>query len=157
MRQTIVVLGGLLLAAGSLSYGQSGEAGRLHRMVNEHREAVGCQVLVWHQGAADIAQHRSVDMDQRDYFDHTNPDGRTFVDELAAAGIAAWGTVAENIALTQAGPASALELWVESPPHRRNLDFCAFTHQAIGLSSGYWTQILLAQPKLGQGALGDLP
>ena len=158
MRQTIVVLGGLLLAAGSPLYGQSGEIGRLHSMINQHREAVGCQALVWHEGAAVVAQRRSVDMDRRDYFDHTDPDGRTFIDELAAAGIQAWGTIAENIALTQAGAGSTLELWVESPPHRRNLDFCAFTHQAIGLSSGYWTQILLAQPRTpGRGARRDPP
>jgi uncharacterized protein YkwD len=158
LRQTIVVLGGLLLAAASPLYGQSGETGRLHDMINQHREAVACPALAWHQGAAVVAQYRSADMDRRDYFDHTDPDGRTFIDELASAGIQAWGTIAENIALTQAGAESALELWVESPPHRRNLDFCAFTHQAIGLSSGYWTQILLAQPKrLGRGAMGDLP
>lgn len=158
MRHTIAVLGGLVLAVGSQGLAQAGDIGRLHEMINQHRETVGCQALIWHEGAAVVAQQRSVDMDRRDYFDHVAPDGSTFIDNLTSAGITAWGTVAENIALTQAGADSAMELWVESPPHRRNLDFCAFTHQAIGLSSGYWTQILLAQPKrLGRGVTEDLP
>ena len=121
MRHVIVVLGGLLLAASSTAYGQSGEVGKLHTLINDHRDAIGCPRLIWHPAAAVVAESRSRDMDVRDYFDHTDPDGRTFIDELASAGIHAWGTVAENIALTQAGADSAMELWLESPPHRRNL------------------------------------
>lgn len=158
MRQALALMAGLVLTAGSAAYAQSGEVRRLHDLVNLHRDSIGCQRLLWHPGAAVVAINRSRDMARRDYFDHTDPDGRTFVDELDAAGVSAWGTVAENIALTQAGAESAMELWVESPPHRRNLDYCAFTHQAIGESSGYWTQILLAQPKrLGRGATRELP
>jgi uncharacterized protein YkwD len=158
MRHAWCVAVGLLLVVTTPIFAQEGEVAKLHRLVNQHRYSIGCQRLLWHPGAAVVAVNRSRDMERRDYFGHTDPDGRTFVDELDAAGISAWGTVAENIALTQAGAESAMELWVESPPHRKNLDYCAFTHQAIGESSGYWTQILLAQPKrLGRGAMGDLP
>lgn len=137
----------LLLAGNSAMYGQSGEAGRLHSLVNEHRKAIGCAPLKWHSGAAPVAQRRSADMDRRDYFDHETPEGRTFIQDLERAEIETWGSVAENIAFTQAGPSSALELWIDSRPHRRSLEDCSYTHQAIGESSGIWTQILLAQPK----------
>lgn len=59
----------------------------------------------------------------------------------------AWGSTAENIALTQAGAPSALEMWRDSPPHRRSLDNCSYTHHGLGERGGVWTQILLAHPK----------
>lgn len=147
MRRSGLLTIWLLLVGNSMAYGQSGEIGRLHHMINKHRETVGCAPLAWHSGAAVVARHRSADMDRRNYFDHTTPDGRTFIHDLEDAGIDTWGSVGENIALTQAGAASAIELWIDSRPHRRNIENCSYTHQAIGESSGFWTQILLAHPK----------
>lgn len=103
--------------------------------------------LSWHAPSAAVAEARSADMIERGYFDHVTPDGHTVFDQLRDAGIAARGSIAENIALTQAGPSAALELWRDSPPHRKNLDNCAFTHEGIGERGGVWTQILLDQPK----------
>jgi uncharacterized protein YkwD len=137
----------LLLAFSSGAYAQSGDVNRLHNLINMHRETIGCASLAWHAGAATVAQDRSTDMDNRNYFDHKSPEGRTFIQDLKDSRIETWGSMGENIALTQAGPASALELWVDSKPHRQNLENCAFTHQAIGVSSGFWTQILLEHPK----------
>jgi len=135
------------MAGSSMAYGQSGEIERLHELINAHRETVGCESLAWYAGAAVVAQSRSTDMDRRNYFDHKTPEGRTFIQDLKDASIETWGSIGENIALTQAGPASAFELWVDSKPHRENLENCSFTHQAIGESSGFWTQILMAHPK----------
>lgn len=125
----------------------AGPEGRLHALVNRHREAAFCPPLAWHPASASVAEARSADMIARRYFDHRTPDGRTVFDVLAEAGIEAWGSVAENIALTQAGPASVLELWRDSPPHRRNLERCDFTHHGLGERGGVWTQILLSRPK----------
>ncbi|TFG66863.1 MAG: CAP domain-containing protein [Gemmatimonadales bacterium] len=147
MRRSIGMVIWLLMAGSSLAYGQSGEIKSLHELINAHRETVGCDPLAWHANAAVVAQERSADMDRRNYFDHKTPEGRTFIGSLKDAGIETWGSVGDNIALTQAGPASVLELWIDSEPHRRNLEYCAYTHQAIGESSGFWTQILLARPK----------
>jgi len=130
---------------------------RLHELVNRHREAIGCLPLHWHEPSAVVAEGRSADMIARRYFDHVAPDGRTVFDEVAAAGIEAWGSIAENIALTQAGASSVLELWRDSRPHRRSLDNCAFTHQGLGERGGVWTQILLAQPKRTTPSTGVSP
>ena len=125
----------------------SGPEARLHELVNRHRESIGCLPLRWHEPSAAVAEARSADMIRRRYFDHVAPDGRTVFDEVAAAGIQAWGSIAENIALTQAGAPSVIELWRDSRPHRRNLDNCAFTHHGLGERGGVWTQLFLAQPK----------
>jgi len=124
-----------------------GPEARLHALVNRRRSQVGCLPLAWHEPAAAVAEARSADMIARRYFDHVTPDGRNVFDELKDAGIAARGSIAENIALTQAGAPAVLELWRDSPPHRKNVDNCAFTHEGIGVRGGVWTQILLDQPK----------
>lgn len=124
-----------------------GPESRLHDRVNSHRGSIGCRPLDWHAPSASVAEARSADMIARRYFDHWTPDGRNVFDELAEAGIEARGSIGENIALSHAGPASVLELWRDSPPHRRNLDNCSFTHHGLGERGGVWTQILLAQPQ----------
>lgn len=133
-------------AATQASAQESPEA-RLHALVNYHRDAAGCPRLLWHEPSAAVAEERSADMVRRRYFDHRTPDGRTVFNLVGEAGIEAHGSIAENIALTPAGPASVMELWRESSPHRRNLDDCSFTHHGLGEREGVWTQILLAQPK----------
>ncbi len=56
------------------------------------------------------------------------------------------GSIAENIALTVRGPDVVLDLWVESEPHRQNLDDCSFTHHGLGLFRDRWTQVLIEDP-----------
>lgn len=133
----------------------TGAAARLHELVNLHRRNHGCLPLDWYASAAVVAEHRAADMIERRYFDHLTPDGHDVFDELREAGIRARKT-AENIALTQAGASAAFELWRDSPPHRRNLDDCAFTHEAIGERGGVWVQILLELPRSGPD-IGSAP
>jgi uncharacterized protein YkwD len=116
----------------------------LHDLVNALRDRSGCPPLGWSAKLAAVARAHSRDMASRDYFDHAAPDGSLPADRLERAGIRSWGAVAENIALTPAGPASAFELWRDSPPHRRNLLYCAFTVHGIGRSGDLWTEDLAA-------------
>jgi len=153
MRRVSLALAGLALlavpAVPSRGAAQTpvGPEARLHDLVNRHREAIGCLPLRWHARSAAVAEGRSADMIDRRYFDHVTPDGRDVFDLLADAGVEAWGSIAENIALTQAGAPSAMEMWRDSPPHRRSLDNCSYTHHGLGERGGVWTQILLAHPK----------
>lgn len=143
----ILALASLALASPLAAQAPGGPEARLHELVNRHRASVGCLPLRWHAAAASVAEARSVDMVTRRYFDHVTPDGRDVFHELADAGVEAWGSTAENIALTQAGAPSALEMWRDSPSHRRSLDNCSYTHHGLGERGGVWTQILLAHPK----------
>ena len=56
-------------------------------LANVHRASVGCGALEWLPGVAGVAQSHSEDMVARAYFAHTNPDGASPFDGLAAAGI----------------------------------------------------------------------
>ncbi|MGI9037356.1 MAG: CAP domain-containing protein [Gemmatimonadota bacterium] len=71
----------VLLSPAGLA-GQSGQPARLHRMINQHRERVGCTPLAWHAPSAEIAAARSADMHERRYFDHVTPEGRNVFDDL---------------------------------------------------------------------------
>lgn len=143
----VIALALLAPAAPATAQVPVGPEAHLHELVNRHRASAGCRPLRWHAPAASVAEARSADMIARRYFDHVTPDGRDVFDELADAGVEAWGSTAENIALTQAGAPAALEMWRDSPSHRRSLDNCSYTHQGLGERDGVWTQILLAHPK----------
>ncbi len=114
-------------------------------LVNDHRRSVGCGGLAWHEGAFDVAQAHSIDMAARDYFSHTNPDGESPFDRLAAAGID-YRAAGENIALTSAGAAGVLDPWLGSSGHRANIERCGYTHHGVGLHQGRWTHLFLEDP-----------
>jgi uncharacterized protein YkwD len=118
----------------------------LHRLINRQRMAAGCDPVGWHEPTARVAEAHSRDMAERDYFDHVSPDGTDLTVRLLAGGVTWHGRVAENIALTTAGAPSAIELWMDSPPHRANIRECSFTHQGIGLYLYRWTQVLVERP-----------
>jgi uncharacterized protein YkwD len=118
----------------------------LHTLVNAHRREVGCRPLEWHEASATVARRHSSDMAERRYLDHQDPEGTSFLERLLAGGVTWSGPVSENLALTPAGAASVMELWLDSPGHRRNLENCAFTHHGVGSLDGLWTQLLLANP-----------
>lgn len=118
----------------------------LAAQVNSFRTSVGCPTLAWHIPLSAVATAHSRDMARRHFFHHVNPDGQDPEDRIRVAGIAWDGPVGENLALTAAGARRVLELWLVSASHRRNLENCEFTHQAVGLFDGYWTHLFLANP-----------
>lgn len=113
--------------------------------MNEVRVEAGCQPLGWRSDVALVAAEHSADMVERDFFSHTNPDGAGPGDRLDAAGIdyTGWG---ENIAAGTSDPEHVLDLWMNSPGHRANIERCSFTEHGVGLVSGHWTHVFLTSP-----------
>ena len=83
-------------------------------LMNEHRVSVGCDALEWNPEVADVAQQHSLDMETRGFFAHTNPDGDSPFDRLAAAGVDYSGA-AENIAYGYGTAGSVLDGVAEQP------------------------------------------
>ncbi|MFQ5747714.1 MAG: CAP domain-containing protein [Gemmatimonadota bacterium] len=148
----VLVLAALVAGAGARTRQEARESladpeiRELYDLVNAHRRVAGCRPLAWHAGAAHAAALHSSDMAEHRYVDHRNPNGDGFEDRLVKAGIRWRGPGGENLALTPAGPASAMEMWLDSPHHRANIEDCRFTHEGIGVARGFWTQILLTDP-----------
>ena len=119
------------------------EESRLYGLVNNHREWTAPAPLARDPEAERIAQGWAEEMARTgDY--HHNP-------QLAADMGDPWYSCAENIAWTT-GDWSTEErvhqLWLDSPPHRRNMEGPAFTHLGVGrakASSGktYWVEVFV--------------
>lgn len=119
-------------------------------MVNNYRADNGVAELKWAVDMAEVARRHSQDMVNRDFFDHTNPDGVDVVGRLALLGID-WIALGENIARTTQNteePAkAALNVWKESSGHEANMVNATFEESGVGIAIGdnyiYFTQVFI--------------
>lgn len=90
----------------------------------------------------------SLDMFERDFFDHTNPDGLDPFDRMDEAGFSG-SYMGENIAMGQTDPVEVMEAWIDSDGHCSNVMSPNFTLIGVGYYPGspddfrsrnYWTQ-----------------
>ena len=115
--------------------------------LNTFRASRGLGPLQPNQALTRAAQAHAEDMLRRGYFSHRSrggPNGTTFV-ERARAGGCAMGAGAENIAKGQKTQAAALEAWVRSAGHRRNLLGRGYTQYGLGRSGDIWVLKLAAR------------
>ncbi|MGW1726198.1 CAP domain-containing protein [Streptomyces sp. NPDC002306] len=112
------------------------------KLVNEERAKVGCSAVTANGALTELAEAFSEDMAQRNFFDHTDPDGASPWDRAAKAGISDLG--GENIARGQADAAAVMDAWMNSPGHRANILNCDFQTLGVGVHLGeggpWWTQ-----------------
>jgi uncharacterized protein YkwD len=109
--------------------------------VNDYRESIGCPRLVVDMRAQTVAQAHSEDMYERRYVAHVNPDDDSHTDRLRHAGLS-FSIAGENLAQTGEGGEGVLQLWLASPPHRVNIQNCAFLRHGVGRYKSYWTHVL---------------
>ncbi|MCK1798818.1 CAP domain-containing protein [Streptomyces sp. XM4193] len=111
-------------------------------LVNQERAKAGCQPVTADTRLASLARDHSRDMDERDYFSHTDPDGNTPWDRAAARGITNLG--AENIARGQADARAVMDSWMNSSGHRANILNCDYKTLGVGAHEApggpWWTQ-----------------
>lgn len=111
-------------------------------LVNQERAKVGCSPVSGDAALASLAGNYSSDMAERDFFDHTDPDGATPWDRAEKAGISDLG--GENIARGQANAQSVMDAWMNSPGHRANILNCDYKTLGVGAhfapGGPWWTQ-----------------
>jgi uncharacterized protein YkwD len=88
------------------------------------------------------ARLHSQDMFERDYFDHTNPDGEAPWDRMERAGYA-YGRAGENIAFGSTTAGEVMQQWMNSDGHCANIMSPGFVDVGIGYHAGgaLWTQV----------------
>ncbi|HYH80218.1 MAG TPA: CAP domain-containing protein [Longimicrobium sp.] len=118
----------------------SQQVAEVARLVNAHRERIGCRALAWDEAAARAAQAHSDDMARRDYFSHTSPEGGGLGSRLRAQG-ASYRMAAENIAAGQPTAQMVVQGWLRSAGHRQNIENCGYARHGVGLSAGRWTHV----------------
>lgn len=87
------------------------------------------------------ARMHSRDMEERGFFDHTNPDGEGPGVRVDAAEYI-WSTWGENIAYGYPDPEAVMQGWMSSDGHCSNIMNPAFVHLGVGhYGSNQWTQV----------------
>jgi hypothetical protein len=102
-----------------------------------------------------IARARSVDMATKDYFSHTQPDGRNVFDMISAQKIT-WYNAGEIIAWNnyptlETSVAAANNQWLNSPGHKAIVVSTTFNYVGVGLALGdngkkIWTAVYMKGP-----------
>ena len=117
--------------------------------VNAARRERGLPPLTADPTLAEIARTYSCAMAEREFFDHTAPDGSTMGDRLRAADVR-YRAAGENIARieTRGDPAErAVAGWLKSPGHRENMLSKGFTTTGVGVCRAgravYFTQLFV--------------
>jgi uncharacterized protein YkwD len=107
-------------------------------LINERRAGAGLAPVRLNVKLGQAAAGHSNDMVQNGFFSHTSPSRGSFIDRISATGYMkgarSW-LVGENLVWGSGDlstPASMVEAWLESPPHRANL--LRDRYREIGLS-----------------------
>ncbi|MFF4958567.1 CAP domain-containing protein [Streptomyces sp. NPDC001222] len=111
-------------------------------LVNQERAKAGCTPVTASNELTKLAQAFSDDMATRNFFDHTDPEGKDPWDRAAVLGITDLG--GENIARGQTTAEDVMDAWMNSPGHRANILNCDFRTLGVGVHLGtggpWWTQ-----------------
>ena len=110
-------------------------------LTNAFRAVHGLSPFRWNEKLEAAARSHSKDMEIRNFFSHTNPDGLEPQDRVTAAGYK-WSACGENIYMSSSGVNAilAVDAWINSLGHRQNLLTTACDQIGIGVSGAYATQ-----------------
>jgi uncharacterized protein YkwD len=120
-------------------------------LINAERSKMGLSELEWSESLAAVARLHSEDMANVKFFSHRGSDGSMVDDRADRLGLGAWRSIGENIAYMRGfdDPASlAVEKWLESPAHRKNLLGPNWKESAVGVAmtddgTYYMTEVFL--------------
>jgi uncharacterized protein YkwD len=100
-----------------------------------------------HAALRTAARGHSKDMATRNYFDHTNPEGKGPKERIMAAGWLGIGYSGENIAAGNGTASATVQQWMKSPGHCENIMDKDFKYLGVGYFANpgakyqhYWTQ-----------------
>lgn len=103
--------------------------------------------VAWNCQLKQAAAAHSNDMATINFFDHTGSDGSSAGDRITATGYN-WRRWSENIAGGQRTASTAIDGWIGSPGHCRNLMNSRVTEMGMAVASDngsdfviYWTQV----------------
>jgi uncharacterized protein YkwD len=105
------------------------------RLTNVERRKAGCGPLSTDANLTVSAGRHAEDMVARHFFDHVNPDGQDPFERMAAAGFHG-SAMAENIAMGYDSPQAAVDGWMNSDGHRKNILNCGYNRLGVGYDPG---------------------
>lgn len=105
------------------------------------RSKAGVGQLTYNRQLERAATAHAVDMNRRGYFAHKSPEGVRAGARAQAVGVPSCG-IGENIAKGQRTSAEAFQGWLNSGPHRRNLENRTMASYGLGRSGDVWVMML---------------
>lgn len=122
-------------------------------LVNQKRAENGLKLLTWNPDLAKVADLHSQNMAEFSFFSHKGLDSKMVSDRADDVRVGRWRAIGENIAFNRgyADPTTmAVQLWLDSPTHRRNMLSADWTESGIGVAiagdgSYYFTQVFMVK------------
>ncbi len=115
-------------------------------LVNAERKKQNLAPLAIDWQVSRVAQYKSEDMGNNNYFSHNSPTYGSPFDMLKSFKIS-YSYAGENIAKGQKTPQAVVDAWMNSQGHRENILNSKFTKIGIGyyIKNGtvYWTQMFI--------------
>jgi uncharacterized YkwD family protein len=115
-------------------------------LTNAQRAKNGLPALQHDTKLSGVAQKKSLDMAQNNYFSHTSPTYGSPFDMMRDFGVT-YRSAGENIAQGQRTPQEVVNAWMNSAGHRQNILSTKFTHIGVGYekSGNHWTQMFIGK------------
>jgi uncharacterized protein YkwD len=135
----LVAVACALPASAAYAATTSGDTDTVVALVNKERAEAGCSPVTVDKRLTTAAQEHSQDQADHGTMTHVGSDGSTLGERITRAGYT-WRKVGENVASGASSPEYAMELWMNSDAHRKNILNCAYKNIGVGVADGYWTQ-----------------
>jgi LysM repeat protein len=116
---------------------RAGDAEDMQALVNGARAEVGLDPLSLNPLLVEAATRHAQDMVDRDYFDHTSPEGLRPADRALAVGYE-YIAIGENIAGMIPDIDRVFTMWMESEPHRNNIRGLYYREMGLGRVDNHW-------------------
>jgi uncharacterized protein YkwD len=121
--------------------------------INKIRQEQGLAPLIWSDDLASVGRLHSQNMAEFRFFSHRGLDSKLVSDRADALKIGRWRSIGENIAFSRGydDPVEkAIDLWLNSADHKRNMMDPSWHESAIGVAraqdgSVYFTQVFLSR------------
>lgn len=119
------------------------------QLTNQERAKNGLKPLAADWQLSRVARYKSVDMRDKNYFQHNSPTYGSPFDMIKSFGIT-YRSAGENLAAGQPTPQEVVKGWMNSPGHRANILNSSYTHIGVGYAKGgsyghYWTQMFISK------------
>jgi uncharacterized protein YkwD len=124
---------------------------RTWELMNARRISAGLPTLQWDEQLVGLARMHSASMASGKYFSHQDQQGGFVDDRASRLGINNWLAIGENIAFMKGYPdpaSMAVEKWMLSPSHKKNILNTGWRQSAIGMAVAddgavYFTQVFM--------------
>jgi uncharacterized protein YkwD len=140
---TAALFSGIALAvpvAASAAPSRDGAVSDLVAATNVARQEAGCSAVEPDSRLHEVAQEHATEMAQHRYLEHVDREGQTSDERVRSAGYEE--TSGENLAHGYPTVAEVMQVWMNSPGHRRSIEDCTYTAIGVGYDPNghYWVQ-----------------